>query len=283
MFDTAGSMYIEVFLIDNLLMDLLILRLAAAMLSKRAEPKRTFGFALFGAAAAAFAAAGMRFLYTLPAKLVLTSFMALSLEPGLVRRVRTEGAGNALKCFSAAFLAAALSSLTVGGAVLAVVFITDHAIPGPALRAVTPRAALAGMLLASRLPKAMRRTLLRRTARANEVQLAAELSGENGRTIRIECTALIDTGNGLIDPLTSLPAVVLSRRKYPQAAALARIPIPVRTASGSAVIYALRPLRLSVNGRSADALIAFSEIGTALVPPCIVTGGADDIPAAVSS
>ena len=46
-------MYIELFLLDNLLMNLIILRLSSAMLSARAGMIRTTLFALAGAAVAA--------------------------------------------------------------------------------------------------------------------------------------------------------------------------------------------------------------------------------------
>ncbi len=244
-------MYIELFLLDNLLMDLLILRLAAAMLSIRASFWRSSLFALLGAAAAAAAAGGAAFLLSPAGKLGLTLLMSFAVP------------GKRLRSRACAFGAVLLASAIVGGAVLlAAIALGEELGSG----GIGLHAALIGFFAASFLPRAIRKLLSRRIAEEKTVRLRAEFTGCGA----IECAALIDTGNALKSPIGGLPVIVLSRRKYPEAAALASIPIPIRTAAGSAVIYALRPKKLLLNGAPANALIAFSSAETALVPPAAV-------------
>ena len=243
-------MYIELFLLDNLLMDLLILRLAAAMLSVGARRLRLGLVALFGAAAAALAAGGAGFLYGLPAKLGLTLIMSFALP------------GKSVRCRLYAFLAVLLSAAIVGGAVLLIALILGESLVSGGIGIP---AALLGLFASCFLPKAIRRLLSRRVTAEQTVRLRAEFACGP-----VECAALIDTGNALTEPVTGLPVVLLSRRKYPAAAALARIPVPIRTAGGTAVIFALRPNRLLIGGVPVNALVAFSSAETALVPPAVL-------------
>ncbi len=244
-------MYIELFLLDNLLMDLLILRLSAAMLSLKASFGRILIFALFGSAAAAAAAGGLSFLLALPGKLGLALVMSFAL-PGRSARSRAYS-----------FAAVLLSAAIVGGAVLliALIFGEDVRTGGIGLRT-----ALWGSFGAALLPSAIRKLLSRRTPAGATVRLHIEFSSASGSK-PIECAALIDTGSSLFEPVSGLPVIVLNRRRYADAAALARIPIPIRTASGAAVIYAIRPVKLLLDGSPVNALVAFSSAESALVPP----------------
>ena len=70
------NMYIELFLLDNFLMNLLTLRAAAAMLSRKMKGSRAALVSFAGAAAAAAAAAGGTMFITLPVKLASTLLMA---------------------------------------------------------------------------------------------------------------------------------------------------------------------------------------------------------------
>ena len=101
------NMYIELFLLDNFLMNLLTLRAAAAMSSPKNEgqPRRARILLRVPAAAAAAAAGGAMFI-TLPVKLASTLLMALAFPPHSFRELMHSAA--------ALFLSAAVA----GGAVL---------------------------------------------------------------------------------------------------------------------------------------------------------------------
>lgn len=251
-------MYIELFLLDNLLMNLIILRLASAMISVRANILLTTLFALAGAAVAALGAGGVKVLLSPIVKLILTAFMSLALPAhGAKRRVL-------------AFLAAFVSAAAVGGVVMLTALLFGGEMRfGAVYSGLSLRTALLGGALAAFLPNLIRRILSRRIENSQTVRLSILLkTGE-----KIECAALIDSGNLLFEPVSALPVIVLSAKKYAGAAKLADIPIPARTAGGGCMLYALKPLRIFINGSEVDALIAFSEARTALVPLSLVHGG----------
>lgn len=252
-------MYIEVFLLDNLLMNLLVLRLASAMLSLKSPGKRTVPFAALGAAAAAFGAGGASFLLTLPAKFVLTLIMSFALP------------GKGLRARLLAAAALFLSAFAAGGAVLLVSLLAGCA--GLHFPALTLRAALLGAVSTASLPHIIRRILARRVPEGATVRLSAEFRGDP--PLALECAALVDTGNLLTEPISALPVIVLPRRMVPTLAARADIPIPMQTAGGSGMLFALKPRQVLVNGRSVAALIAFSEARTALVPACLAAAEAE--------
>ena len=151
---------------------------------------------------------------------------------------------------------------------------SDEVLPAAGLRPISLRAALIGACLAAYLPRPARKLVFRSGAVQKQVRVEAEFTVKpSGERIRAECTALVDTGNMLFEPMTALPVIVLDKERFRQAAALARLPIPVRTACGTGVIYCARPSLLLINGRPADALIAFSSVRTAIAPPCVVRDG----------
>lgn len=251
-------MYIELFLLDNLLMNLIILRLASAMLSVRANILLTTLFALAGAAVAALGAGGAALLLSPIAKLILTAFMSLALPAhGAKRRVL-------------AFLAAFVSAAAVGGVVMLIsLTLGGEMLFGAVYSGLSLRTALIGGALAAFLPNLIRRILSRRIENSQTVRLSILLkTGE-----KIECAALIDSGNLLFEPVSALPVIVLSAKKYAGAAKLADIPIPARTAGGGCTLHALKPLRIFINGSEVDAIVAFSAARTALVPLSLVHGG----------
>ena len=184
-------MYIELFLLDNFVMDCLMLRIAAALGARR-----------------------------LPARRMLLA-----------------------------------SALGACGAWAALFF--------PALMSLPVRTALYAALAAAFLPNLMRRFRARR-ARAGTHAVVTLCAA--GREYRLD--ALTDTGNALVEPLSGKPVVVAY---LPELAEHAHIPIPTATAGGTGILYALRPERLSINGRESEALLALSSVplhGTeALLPP----------------
>ena len=115
---------------------------------------------------------------------------------------------------------------------------------GVVLAALPVRTALVIALAATFVPNLVRRLQARRAQagfRAEVIMHAA------GREYRLD--ELIDTGNGLVEP------------------------IPTATAHGTDVLYALKPERLCINGRESDALLALCPTpirgAEALLPPVL--------------
>lgn len=111
--------------------------------------------------------------------------------------------------------------------------------------------------------------LLKRKKSRKTAELSFEICGKKG-----EFSALVDTGNLLCEPISERPVVlciygqirkylppdvipfVFGKNlpdKYPSVGIRA---IPVSTASGNGIMFAVIPDKLTVNGVSADALIA---------------------------
>lgn len=242
-------MYIELFLLDNALMDLLILRLAAAMAGARLHRGRAalgcLGGALYALWAACWPPAGC-----LAAKGAFGLLLALALSP---RGWREYGLG-VLCLFASAFL--------VGGLAFALALATGGRIENGAVWGGVPlRTALVTALAASFLPRAIRRILRRR--KAGTVMLTL---GHGGASWALR--GMVDSGNCLWEPCTGLPVIVAY---LPALSQQARVPIPVATVQGKEVLYGFRPQTLRANGTDLDAWIALSPTPLqdvdALVPP----------------
>ena len=244
-------MYIELFLLDNFVMDCLMLRIAAALGARRLPARRMLLASALGACGA-WAALFFPALMSLPGKAVSGLLFALAFPAKSLR----EYAHAAAAVFAAAFL--------TGGLVFALALCFGGGMRGGVVLASLPvRTALYAALAAAFLPNLIRRLRARR-ARAGihtVVMLCAA-----GREYRLD--ALTDTGNALVEPLSGKPVVVAY---LPELAEHAHIPIPTATAGGTGILYALRPERLSINGRESEALLALSSVplhGTeALLPP----------------
>ena len=91
-------MYIELFLLDNMLMDMLICRLAAAICGRRLHMQRALAFSAAGAVCAAFAHTEPR-LNTLPCKILLCLIMAFALPSKGVREYLAGLAGMCAAAF----------------------------------------------------------------------------------------------------------------------------------------------------------------------------------------
>ena len=244
-------MYIELFLLDNFVMDCLMLRIAAALGARRLPARRMLLASALGACGA-WAALFFPVLMSLPGKAVSGLLFALAFPAKSLR----EYGHAAAAVFAAAFL--------TGGLVFALALCFDGGMRGGVVLASLPvRTALYAALAAAFLPNLIRRLRARR-ARAGihtVVMLCAA-----GREYRLD--ALTDTGNALVEPLSGKPVIVAY---LPELAEYAHIPIPTATAGGTGILYALRPERLSINGRESEALLALSSVplhGTeALLPP----------------
>ena len=248
-------MWLELFLLDNAVMNALMLRAAAAMCSCKAPFWRTFLFSFGGAVYAAFAFSHP-LMGTLPMKLLTGLLMALALPSKSVRAYLI----HALCVFFSAFLTGGLCvclALALGGGLQ----------NGVLLASVPLRAALAGALLASFLPRGLRALLARNAKSASAVRLRL---CHKGREYLLE--GIVDTGNFLTEPLSALPVVVFYARGFPGAGG---VPVPVRGATGgpAAVLYAFAPEALydRATGARLNALVALAPAPMrgvdALVPP----------------
>lgn len=246
-------MYIELFLLDNFVMDCLMLRIAAALCARRLPIRR---MAIASALGACCAWASLFFppLLSLPGKIVCGLLFALAFPAKRLREYT---------CAVAAVFAAAF--LTGGFAFCLALCFGGGMGTGVLLAALPVRTALVIALAATFVPNLVRRLQARRAQagfRAEVIMHAA------GREYRLD--ALIDTGNGLVEPLSGKPVAVAY---LPELAEHAHIPIPTATAHGTDVLYALKPERLCINGRESDALLALCPTpirgAEALLPPVL--------------
>jgi len=241
-------MYIELFLLDNAVMDMLICRLAAALCSRRFRLGRAAAASAAGAAYAALA-----FLYpplmSLPCKIAAGLGMALALPFGGWR----DYAVGVLATFGAAFM--------IGGAAIALALATGGgAENGVLLATVELRIAMLAALLASLFPSLARR--LKRGARAGFGTLVVAYRGA-----RWELSAMVDSGSTLCEPVSGKPVVAAY---IPELSNAANIPVPVKTVCGGELLMAIRPDSVSFDGAELDALVALTKAPThprGLVPP----------------
>lgn len=237
-------MYIELFILDNTLMNLLILTAAAALCQRPAGVLLRLAASLFGALYAAAALALAPVLLLFPCKLMLGAVMALS----ICKDVRRDYLSSLAALFAA--------TLMVGGLVYALALAVGGSMEqgalyaGPTLR-VWLVTALLGALAATLLPRLIRAWLANRAADGARV-LVRLICGGRCYILR----ALVDTGNALCDPLSGLPVVIVPARCMPDSPLR---PIPCSTVSGQCTLYACKPDSLQIRGkrwRDVHALIA---------------------------
>ena len=244
-------MYIELFLLDNLLMNLLIVRLAAALLSVRPPLYLQTAVSLLTAVYAAAAAYLWPLLGRPPLRPLMLAVMALALP--------FTGVKGYLTCCAATLFAA----LAAGGAAFCTALIMGGGIEGGFIKAGVPlRTALIAALAVSLLPRAARAVQKRRLSGSMLAQFTVEHKG-----LRHRFTALVDTGNRLSEPVTGLPVAVVA---CPALKRYAYLPVRIRTAAGEHTLYAFRPERAVVDGESVNCLVAVTEArkgAEAVIPP----------------
>lgn len=282
------NMYIELFLLDNFLMNLLALRAAAAMLSRKMKGSRAALVSFAGAAAAAAAAAGGTMFITLPVKLASTLLMALAFPPHSFRELMHSAA--------ALFLSAAVA----GGAVLLAALAFGGTLRGGVIYGAIPlRAALLGAAAAAFMPRSIRKILSRRVRNEQIVHIKYEFAAPNSnrceknkssheskssgitilkrdkRIFSAECLGIIDTGNALSEPISGLPVIVLGAKRHSEFAQAANVPIPMRTAAGESLLFGLKPKKLLINGCPVEAILAVgAKLDAALVPAVLAVDAA---------
>lgn len=240
-------MYIELFLLDNILMDMLICRLAAAICARRLHMLRAVLFSLAGAVYGAFAYT-MPPLNSLPCKILLCLAMAFALP---CRGIREYFCGLTAMC-AAAFI--------IGGSAFFAVYATGGAADGSLIGGVSLRIMLFAASAAAAMPSIARRLRQRRMANEHTYILTVM---RNDKTYTL--SAMVDSGSSLIEPVSGLPVAVAyipGER--------GNIPVPISTVQGSGIMTAFRPDRAEYGGVELDILIALSDSPIhpqALLPP----------------
>lgn len=222
--------YLETFVLQNAFVDAGLLYLAALWRGGPVRHVRILLGALLGTAFAVLAAATGGLLRSAPALLAVSAGMAL-VAFGCPARAETLKSAGALWLFAA----------VLGG-------IAALGVPVAAAGAATGAAGVA-LLRRKNAPPPPRVTLTVR-------------QGAITRTF----DAIVDTGNRALDPLTSLPAVLVPGGPFQ--AREGRV-LCVRTAAGASLLPCFLPDFLSIDGRPVRAVAAVAPPGMldgALVP-----------------
>lgn len=247
-------MYIELYFLDNLIMNMLLLRLAAAFRSMHVKFLKMLLFSLTGAIYACFSVTIAPFLLLPIFKILLCILMSLTLPC------------HSIKVFAINAAATLASAFLSGGTAIGIAFLLGGHIEGGILYTTSPmRFILLIMLISALLPRLICSLLRRRSS------TPGVLFTLRHKDISIVGTGIIDTGNSLVDPLSGLPVAVMFS---PELKAFASIPIPISTASGSSVIYGFIPENLIVGSENIPlkCIIALSDepLKQALFPPGLI-------------
>ncbi|MBE5785009.1 MAG: hypothetical protein E7330_04340 [Clostridiales bacterium] len=234
----GSGMYLETFLLDNFLMDLLLLRLAAAIASRHL-PVRRLMLGAFAGALLSWAALFLPALFRFPGKLItgliLTLFFPFCSKKAFLH--------TAVSVFAAAFL--------VGGLAFAAAYSFGEREGGLVILPSPVRGMLTAAAAAVLLPAAVRRF---RTARRQNGFRRELIFFAGGKEYRL--SALIDTGNALAEPLSGRSVVIAY---LPELAPYASIPVPAKSVLGQDILFALLPAYIRIDGEEADALIAITK------------------------
>lgn len=234
----------ELFVLDNLLMDLLMLRLAAAIGALRLRPVAAVLAAFLGAVYALLSMSALPQLTALVPKLLLCAAASLPLV-------------SAPRDLPRALLSLLAAACLTGGLMMALCLLLGGSLSGGALIGTVPlRVALLGAAAAALLPRPVRAFFSAVRGRSRRVRLRIVF---DDRTL--ELTALADSGNLLTEPLSGKPVVIVSRALMPQTAR--GRPVPYAALSGGGVLYAVRPRLVQAycgGWRAVDALVAPGDV-----------------------
>lgn len=236
-------MYIEVFLLDNLLMNAVICVLAGAVCGRSIRLGRVLLFSLGGAVYGA-AAMYVPVLSMFPCKTILCFAMALVFP--------YEG----LRGYITGLTAILAAALTIGGLGFLMICAFGN------VRSLGDGISLRLMLLiafaASIMPGIARRVRGKRLDNQNRHTLLLKRGDKE-----YELAAMVDSGNSLYDPVSGRPVAVAWLPETGD------IPIPVGTVSERSVLYAFRPDSARLDGSDMDILVAVSKrpLRAALIPP----------------
>lgn len=235
---------IELFLLDNTLMNLLMLRLASAISGLKLRSLSGIAAALFGAVYALLSLSSLPVLRHWACKALLCIAAAIPLIHGKRDILR-------------ALLALLASACLTGGMMLGLCLMLGGVLSNGGLIGTVPvRIALMGISAGCLLPRMVRAALSAYRSRNRRIAMRIMLAD---RTLAL--TALADSGNLLTEPLSGRPVVVVDRRLMPQYTG--GRPVPYATVNGDGMLYAIEPksIRVFQDGwHSIDAMIAASVV-----------------------
>ena len=244
------TMYIELYFIDNFVMNLLILLLAAAVLKRRTTVRRLIAFAALGGVYAVLSVTYLHVLMTPILKPVLLLVMSLAIP------------FHSIKAYALNVLSVFLSTAVAGGTAYAIASMFGSGESGGVVYGgVELRVALFTALLIAVLPRFIR--AIQRKNSVRRVRIRIEHKG----TVT-EVSGIVDSGNTLCEPLSGKCVIVLYA---PELLPFAILPIPCTTASGNAILYGFFPEKLIIDDgkpHPCDAFVALStqKLSDSLVP-----------------
>ncbi|MDO4572933.1 MAG: sigma-E processing peptidase SpoIIGA [Clostridia bacterium] len=235
---------VELFLLDNMLMNYLVLRLASVLCGKRLRAFVSLPAALLGALYALLSMSAAPILSAILPKLGFGALLALCLSD--------RGRG-----YLRALIALYLSAFLLGGVAFGVTLLVGGRLSGGALMGTVPlRAILVTAALCAALPRAALSLIAAYRGRTRHVRVRVELSD---RAFIVQ--ALVDSGNLLREPVSGLPVVLIRQGLLPKASGR---PVPYMSLGGSGFLNALRPVRISVQMGAwyeIDAYVAEADYG----------------------
>lgn len=217
---------IELFLLDNLLMNYLVLKLASVLCGKRLRALPALAVCLLGAVAALLSMSSAPVLQTPPAKLLLGLLMALPLK-------------RSWKRYYAAVLYLFIASFFMGGLMLVLSMVFGGGMSSGALiGTLSLRILLLSLAACAAAPRVARALVAVVLTRKKRVRMLVSLPDRT-----LELVALLDSGNLLTEPLSGLPVVVVKPGLLPEGGR----PVPYRTMDSTGFVYAIRPISLQVD------------------------------------
>ena len=250
---------IELFLLDNLMMNYLMLRLGCVFYGGGVRQWRITLAAALGAVYALLSLTKLPVLRAVLPKLLLCLAMALP----LTERART---------YPKAFLCLLLSACLMGGVMFSLLqLFGGEFYHGAYVCTVSVRMALLAACVCACLPRLVVSVLHAVRQRRSSVRVCIRFADRT-----IELVALIDSGNLLTEPLSGLPVVVVRPGLLPETQH-AR-PVAFRTVNGAGILYAIRPAAFFVYQgywRRVDAMVAESayalKCADAILPTALLT------------
>ena len=192
-------MYVELFLIDNIIMNMIILKIAAAFGGKKLKYLKGFAFSAFASIYSAVALAYCKLLLTLPFKILLCFVMGCA-----ICSVKIKNIGSFAKDLMLSSLFVLISTFMVGGLTYALAICAGGSMQGGAIIASIPvRTALISVFIAMSLPQMIRKIRSKKSAKYALIKL--EYNGYS-----CEKEGIIDSGNLLCEPLSGKPVVIVT-------------------------------------------------------------------------
>ena len=247
------TVWLEWFLLDNLLMGFLILKCAEAFAGKRLHGPMT-AVVCAGSAAAAAAAMKVTVLLSLPAKTLLLGWMTAAFLP--------KGPKEILRCTGCVLL----STCLLGGAAYGLCGALAGKFSGGVLYAgVSVRAVLAAAAVGCILPGKIRAMVAAR--RLGKRDVTVQVDTDCGTTV---LHGRLDTGNALREPLSGLPVLVVDARaagtvlprawetSWQEAPQKGMLLVPYQTVDGTGVMPALKGRGKLEEGEAQPCCVALS-------------------------